>query len=55
VVTFMSNNNKLSKYRAKRDFSKTAEPSGQTKITASNPAVYRPEACGNAAALRSST
>jgi DNA polymerase Ligase (LigD) len=28
----MSNNNKLSKYRAKRDFSKTAEPSGQTKI-----------------------
>jgi bifunctional non-homologous end joining protein LigD len=36
VVTFMSNNNKLSKYRAKRDFSKTAEPSGQTKITASN-------------------
>src|ERR1700758_64234 len=32
----MSNNNKLSKYRAKRDFSKTAEPSGQTKITASN-------------------
>ena len=35
VVTFMSNNNKLSKYRAKRDFSKTAEPSGQTKITAS--------------------
>jgi len=36
VVTFMSNNNKLSKYRAKRDFSKTAEPSGQTKIAASN-------------------
>jgi len=35
VVTFMSNNNKLSKYRAKRDFSMTAEPSGQTKITAS--------------------
>src|SRR5246500_2081374 len=32
----MSNNNKLSKYRAKRDFSKTVEPSGQTKITASN-------------------
>jgi bifunctional non-homologous end joining protein LigD len=32
----MSNNNKLSKYRAKRDFNKTAEPSGQTKITASN-------------------
>ena len=32
----MSNNSKLSKYRAKRDFSKTAEPSGQTKITASN-------------------
>jgi bifunctional non-homologous end joining protein LigD len=32
----MSNNNKLSKYRAKRDFSKTGEPSGQTKITASN-------------------
>src|SRR6201993_4100065 len=32
----MSNNNKLSKYRAKRDFSKTAEPSGQTKIAASN-------------------
>jgi bifunctional non-homologous end joining protein LigD len=30
----MSNNNKLSKYRAKRDFSKTAEPSGQTKIAA---------------------
>jgi bifunctional non-homologous end joining protein LigD len=36
VVTFMSNNNKLSKYRAKRDFTRTAEPSGQTKITASN-------------------
>src|SRR6202045_4647035 len=36
VATFMSNNNKLSKYRAKRDFSKTAEPSGQTKIAASN-------------------
>jgi hypothetical protein len=32
----MSDNNKLSKYRAKRDFSKTVEPSGQTKITASN-------------------
>src|SRR2546430_5004733 len=32
----MPNNNKLSKYRAKRDFSKTAEPSGQTKIAASN-------------------
>src|SRR2546428_12176988 len=31
----MSNDNKLSKYRAKRDFSKTAEPSGQTKIAAS--------------------
>src|SRR6202047_1267999 len=36
VVAFMSNNNKLSKYRAKRDFSKTAEPSGQTKIATSN-------------------
>ena len=36
VVTLMSNNNILSKYRAKRDFSKTAEPSGQTKIAASN-------------------
>ena len=36
VVTFMSNNNKLSKYRAKRDFTRSAEPSGQTKITASN-------------------
>jgi hypothetical protein len=36
VVTLMSKNNKLSKYRAKRDFNKTAEPSGQTKITASN-------------------
>src|SRR2546430_3427403 len=32
----MPNNNKLSKYRAKRDFSKTAEPSGQAEITASN-------------------
>ncbi len=32
----MSNKNKLSKYRAKRDFTRTAEPSGQTKITASN-------------------
>src|ERR1700726_2377799 len=36
AVTFMSNNNKLSKYRAKRDFTKTAEPPGQTKIAASN-------------------
>jgi len=36
VVTFVPNNSKLSKYRAKRDFSKTAEPSGQTKIAASN-------------------
>ena len=36
MVTFVPNNSKLSKYRAKRDFSKTAEPSGQTKIAASN-------------------
>jgi bifunctional non-homologous end joining protein LigD len=36
MVTFMPNKNKLSKYRAKRDFTKTAEPSGQTRITASN-------------------
>jgi bifunctional non-homologous end joining protein LigD len=30
----LPNNNKLSKYRAKRNFTKTVEPSGQTKITA---------------------
>ena len=36
VVTFMSKYNKLSKYRSKRDFTRTAEPNGQTKITASN-------------------
>src|SRR3984893_5685888 len=36
MVTFMPNNNKFSKYRAKRDFTKTAEPSGQTKITPSS-------------------
>src|SRR6202047_2968404 len=36
MVTFMPNKDKLSKYRAKRDFTKTAEPGGQTRITASN-------------------
>jgi bifunctional non-homologous end joining protein LigD len=36
MVTFMPNKNKLSKYRAKRDFTKTTEPDGQTKFTASN-------------------
>jgi hypothetical protein len=56
VVTFVPNNSKLSKYRAKRDFTKTAEPTGQTKIAASNRRRFNhPEACGNAAALRSST
>src|ERR1700726_184135 len=35
AVTFMSNNNKLSKYRAKRDFTKTAEPSGELVVAAS--------------------
>ena len=28
--------NKLSKYRAKRDFTKTAEPSGKDRVAASN-------------------
>ena len=36
VVTGVPNKNELSKYRAKRDFTKTAEPTGQTKIAASN-------------------
>jgi bifunctional non-homologous end joining protein LigD len=36
MVTFMPNKNKLSKYHAKRDFTKTTEPGGQTRITASN-------------------
>src|ERR1700730_9690137 len=36
VVIFVPNKNKLSKYRAKRNFTKTAEPEGQTKATASN-------------------
>jgi hypothetical protein len=35
VVTFMSNNNKLSKYRAKRDFTRTAEPSWHSRAAAS--------------------
>jgi bifunctional non-homologous end joining protein LigD len=34
MVSIMANSSKLSKYRAKRDFEKTAEPSGSTDIAA---------------------
>jgi bifunctional non-homologous end joining protein LigD len=34
-VTFVPDQNKLSQYQAKRDFTKTAEPSGENKIRAS--------------------
>ena len=46
----------LAKYRAKRDFSKTAEPSGDAKVEeATGPPFRHPEACGIAPALRSAT
>ena len=34
-VTFVPRQNKLSQYQAKRDFTKTAEPSGENKVLAS--------------------
>ena len=43
----------LAKYRAKRDFTKTAEPSGQATVKQSpEPSFRHPEACGFASALR---
>jgi bifunctional non-homologous end joining protein LigD len=35
VVTFVPDQNKLSQYQEKRDFTKTAEPSGENKVLAS--------------------
>jgi hypothetical protein len=36
VVIFVPDQNKLSQYQQKRDFTKTAEPSGENKVLASN-------------------
>jgi DNA ligase D-like protein (predicted 3'-phosphoesterase) len=36
VVTFVPDQNKLSQYQERRDFTKTAEPSGENQVLASN-------------------